>query len=163
MSQTVKMRVHKYIPSKLFGFCKHPETGQEVFFHLGSFRSGKAEGEQRCMHCPSEGCSWVNSTPPPILGELVDVEVDLSSVDPGKAPRADLVTRLEPIRVIQGKVDTFDGHRGYGFAKGDDGLSYHLHKSEILDGRIPTVGQAIMFYGGTRQGRPRACHVKVCG
>jgi hypothetical protein len=32
----------------------------------------------------------------------------------------------------------------------------------LLEGRIPRVGQIVMFYGGTRQGKPRACHVRIC-
>jgi cold shock CspA family protein len=159
---TVKMRVHKYIPSKLFGFCIDPESKQEVFFHLGSFRPGHQPVEKRCLFCSSDGCSWLKAPPPPILGELVEVEVDLSA-GKDKAPRAERVTRIGMIKVVEGKVDTFDAHRGYGFVQGDDDLSYHLHKSEILEGRIPTVGQTIVFFAGTRQGRPRACHVKVCG
>lgn len=163
VSSAVKMRVHKYIPSKLFGFCKALDSDREVFFHLGAFQPVKQSVEKRCSLCPRGGCSLLSTPPPPILGEVVTVEVDFDAGEPGKAPRADKVTRTEPARAVEGKVDTFDVHRGYGFVKGDDGLSYHLHKSEILDGKIPTVGQTVMFFAGTRQGRPRACHVKVCG
>jgi len=57
----------------------------------------------------------------------------------------------------------FDAQRGFGFVVGEDGVSYHLHTSEILDHKIPLKGQTVMFFPGVRQGRPRACHVKVCG
>jgi len=33
------MEVHKYIPSRLYGFVKG-EDGREVFFHLGVFKPG---------------------------------------------------------------------------------------------------------------------------
>ena len=45
---------------------------------------------------------------------------------------------------------------------GSDHISYHLHESEVVDGRLPVTGRQVVFYPGLREGRPRACHVKVC-
>lgn len=158
----VSMRVSKYVPARLYGFTTDPETGQQAFFHLGAFQPGGGWMEhRRCQICPRAGCSWVKP-PPPILGELVDVDVDFTRALPGKAPRASKVIRVTAPIAIEGKVEAFDISRAFGFALGDDHISYHLHKSELLEDRIPIVGQRVMFYAGTRQGRPRACHVKVC-
>ena len=99
---------------------------------------------------------------PPILGELVEVEVDFDQGKGEKAPRAVRVRRVHPPRALNGEVETFDPFRGFGFVRDPSGISYHLHKSEILDGKIPLAGHRVTFYAGTRQGKPRACHVKVC-
>lgn len=158
----VLMRVNKYVPARLYGFTLDSETGQQAFFHLGAFQPGREWTEhRRCRVCPREGCSWVNP-PPPILGERVKVEVDFSKGEEGKAPRSSRVERITTPIAVEGIVEAFDVGRAFGFAKGEDGISYHLHKSELLENRIPIVGQRIMFYAGLRQGRPRACHVKVC-
>lgn len=157
----LRMKVHKYIPDRLFGFCVDGAGGQ-VFFHLASFHPGDAI-VKRCANCPSSGCSWVDTPPPPILGEEVDVTLDESvPTQEGRAPRAVRVERVAQPKALEGIVDMFDGHRGFGFVVGEDGVSYHLHTSEILDRKIPRKGQTVMFFPGTRQGRPRACHVKVC-
>lgn len=157
-----KMVVHKYIPDKLFGFAIDPFTGRQAFFHLGAFIPGRSEERQGCPQCPGHGCSWVSAPPPPILGEEVLVEVDLEGGEDGRAPRATRVERLTKPLALIGQVDTFDPHRGFGFITGGDGESYHLHNSEVIDRRIPVTGQTVVFFGGVRQGRPRACHVKVC-
>ena len=39
MSAPVRMRVHKYIPDRLFGFCVD-DNGDQVFFHLATFHPG---------------------------------------------------------------------------------------------------------------------------
>jgi cold shock CspA family protein len=157
----VRMRVHKYIPDRLFGFCED-ESGKQVFFHLAVFHPGDA-GVKPCSKCLSAGCSWVDAPPPPILGEEVEVTIDVSgTAQEGKAARALHVERVHAPKAIEGTVDMFDGQRGFGFVMGEDGVSYHLHTSEILDKRIPRRGQTVMLFAGTRQGRPRACHVKVC-
>lgn len=107
------------------------------------------------------GCMWASTPAPPILGEEVDVEVDLPDEPGDKAPRAERVTRVHPPLPLQGVVDNFDPFKGFGFVVVDD-VSYHLHRSEMIDGKIPLVGQRVSFYGGTRQDRPRAVHVQVC-
>jgi len=159
----VQMRVTKYIPERMFGFVTD-DLGREVFFHLGSFDPGAVWlAPSRCSSCSQTGCPWAMSPPPPILGEEVDVQVYLTRMsDETKAPRATRVTRLVGPPALSGKVETFDSQRGYGFVRGEDGMSYHLHSSEILDNRIPRPGQAVMFFAGTRNARPRACHVRVC-
>lgn len=161
VTNPIRMRVHKYIPDRLFGFCVTDE-GEQVFFHLAAFHPGDAQ-VKRCRNCPTTGCSWVDTPPPPILGEEVMVTVDSGGdAQEGRAPRAVKVERVTPPKAVEGVVDMFDGHRGFGFVLGEDGVSYHLHTSEILDRRIPRKGQTVMLFPGTRQGRPRACHVKVC-
>ena len=158
----LEMRVAKYIPDRLYGFAAD-DGGQEVFFHLGSFNPGAPlEAPPRCNTCPNEGCAWRRMPPPPILGERVKVTVDVDTAADSKAPRADRVERLDTPKALSGTVETFDPLRGYGFVAGSDGVSYHLHKSEVLEGRIPLANQIVLFYAGMRQGRPRACHVKVC-
>ena len=157
------MRVQKYIPAKLYGFCEDSDSGRQVFFHLRMFELGPTLDLDRCLMCPRDGCTWLQYPPPPILGEEVDVLVDWELAKPGQAPRAQRVHRLHTPQALSGKVEIFDPHRGFGFVMGEDGESYHLHKSEILDNRLPLPGQLVMFYAGIRQGRPRACHVKVCG
>ncbi len=159
----IKMRVVKYIPAKLYGFLVD-ETGQEAFFHLGTFQPGDGWDEHgQCSICPRRGCSWSTSPPPPILGELVRVEVDFDQDhQKGKVPRTSKVERISNPIVVRGSVETFDAQRGYGFVIGDDSESYHLHRSELVEDRIPRAGQLVMFYAGVRMGRPRACHAKVC-
>jgi len=158
----VSMRVSKYVPARLYGFTMDQDSGQQAFFHLGAFQPGSGWMEhRRCRECPRQGCSWVNP-PPPILGELVRVEVNLDSGEVGQAPKATRVERITAPIAIEGIVEAFDVSRAFGFAMGDDNIAYHLHKSELLEDRIPIVGHKVMFFAGTRQGRPRACHVKVC-
>lgn len=141
MSNVHCMTIHKYIPDRMFGFCIDP-AGMQVFFHLAVFEGGGV---------------------PPILGEMVEVHFDAApNKTTDKAPRALSVVRTTPTFPIEGVVEMFDGHRGFGFVLGSDKVSYHLHTSEILEKRIPRKGQSVSFFPGTRQGRPRACHVKVC-
>jgi len=158
----IRMVVVKYIPDSLYGFARDPD-GNQVFFHQGVFQPGETpDPTALCTRCTTAtDCTWSRTPPPPVLGEEVDVEVDPHD-SPGKAPRAQRVTRVTPPRVILGHVDSFDPHRGFGFARGDDQVTYHLHKSEIADGRIPLTRQTVVFYAGVRLDKPRACHVRVC-
>ena len=64
--------------------------------------------------------------------------------------------------MIVGVVESFDTQRRYGFIMGSDNTSYHLHESEVIDSRLPMAGRYVVFYPGIREGRPRACHVRVC-
>lgn len=159
---SVKMRVVKYIPDRLYGFVED-DQGRRAFFHVGSFQPGPQWVTHiRCEKCPRSGCSWKESPPPPILGESVDVEVDLTIGDAEKAPRASRLTRCRAPRPLSGGVEIFDVQRAFGFIRGEDGESYHLHRSEMVDGAVPVIGQTVMFYAGERQGRPRACHARIC-
>lgn len=129
-----------------------------MFFHLRVFRpSGQWSRPSVCENCATV-CQWSESEPPPILGEAVQVELDTKS----DRPRAAKVFRPEPPTPVSGEVETFDASRGYGFIRGEDERSYHLHRCEVTDGRMPLVGQKVMFFAGVRQGKPRACHVKIC-
>ena len=80
----------------------------------------------------------------------------------GKAPRADRVERVTAPVMLVGEVESFDTQRRYGFIMGSDRVSYHLHESEVVDGRLPISGKRVIFFPGLREGRPRACHVQVC-
>jgi len=139
------MRVCKYLPSRLYGFVVD-DAGTEVFFHLGVFQPG-----DNAQVAPA----------PPILGERVEVEIDEESRSEKKAPRAKRVTRTTPPQELNGKVESFDPSRGFGFIVGDDGETYHLHMSEVLGGKIPLNQKKVSFYKGLRIGKLRACHVKI--
>jgi len=163
MFQTFRMLIQKYLPEKLYGFAVTPDEGRQAFFHLGAFDPGKDwPAHPRCATCPRKGCSWPETPPPPILGEPVDVSVDFDAAPEGKSPRASHVARVERPKLLVGKVDVFDGRRGYGFIVDESGASHYLHRSEVLEGKVPLPGQFMIFFSGTRQGRSRACHAKVC-
>lgn len=159
----IRMRVVKYLPEKLYGFCQD-DSGTEVFFHLAVFHPGPDIDLTRCSQCQGPPhCTVSTLAPPPILGEMVRVSFDESeSTQPGKAPRASRVDRVTPPQMMLGTVESFDPVRRYGFVRGTDDVSYHLHQSEIVDGRLPLVGNSVMFFAGVRESRPRACHVRVC-
>lgn len=155
-------RVVKYIPDRLFGFVAE-EDGREVYFHLGDF-DPKGPWADLAHDCPRGRLLSFNwRSPSPIVGELVKVEILDREAKDDKAPKAQRVTRLDAPLLIRGTVESFDVLHGYGFVRGGDGVSYHLHKSEILDGHVPNKGSVVMFFAGFRQGRPRACHVHTCG
>jgi len=130
-----------YSPDRMYGFV---ESGRErVFFHLEAFMVG----------------SWTPA-PPPIVGE--EVRVDYAPNEGSeKAPRARLVARIHEPVFVTGVVETFNPDKGWGFAKGEDGESYYLHRSEVEGGRLPLPGQQVRFFRGAKKGRPRACYVRV--
>lgn len=157
----IRMRVSKYLPEKLYGFCMG-DTGAEVFFHLAVFHPGQDIAPTRCGRCPGPPhCPSDLVAPPPILGEEVLVTYEATG-DSSKAPRATRVVRVTPAVMLVGTVESFDHVRRYGFVQGTDQVSYHLHQSEIVEGRLPLVGSQLTFFAGLREGRPRACHVRVC-
>lgn len=141
----LSMRVHKYIPNKLYGFVID-NNDYQVFFHLGQFKPFQDQGV-------------ILPQPPPILGE--PVMVSFYPTDNGKAPKAISVERLQKPKQLVGTVDSYDSARGYGFIMGDDGVSYHLHNSEILNNKFPLHNDKVKFYAGLRLGKPRACHIEV--
>jgi len=129
-----------YTPAKLYGFCQ-AEGGPQVFFHAGVF---------------------TGSPPPAILGEPVEVEYDARpGRGEGSAPRATLVRRLVVPVLCVGTVTRFDEAQGWGFLRDGNGVAYHLHRSDVRDGRLPVLGSSVAFYPGIRRERPRACHVEV--
>lgn len=136
-----------YSPDKLYGFCE-TEQGERVFFHAEVFERG---------HWPG-----ITESPLPIIGEEVMVEYAArSDTGDGRAPRARRVIRQEPPRFVEGVVSSFNTDSGWGFALGNDGESYYLHRSEVTEGRLPVVGQTLTFYAGHKKKRPRACHVQM--
>lgn len=133
--------VLRYLGSRGYGFVQPDGGGESVFFH-------------HLVFDPSGG-------PPPITGEKVTYEVpsEVSGV------KAEKVVRLEdPIR-LTGTVTSYNPVKGYGFVKaGAQGLSYYMHKSEILSRTEPARGSQVDFYAARVpvQGEaPRACYVTV--
>lgn len=135
------LTVAKYLPERLYGFLRQ-EDGSEVFFHLGDFDCGP----------------WIE--PPPIIGEQVEAEID-STMVVGKAPKARTVKRIHAPEKHRGSVDTFNAEKGWGFVKSDEGVSFYLHRSEVLRGKVPMAGQRVRFYAGFKNDRPRACYVSI--
>lgn len=117
----------------MFGFFQ-AEEGVEIFFHLSCFDHG----------------SWDT---PPIVGEEVSAEYDL------ERKKAKKVRRTTPPKKLEGVVESFDQKNGWGFLRGDDRVSYYLHRSEVLGGTVPVRGDRAAFYAGHKKGRPRACYV----
>lgn len=144
----------------MFGFLI--EDGKQAFFHLRVFRPGPNHTETIiCPNCTRLPCEWLQSAPPPIVGEFVDayLEIDPTKPENVRASRVDRVIIPVP---MTGIVETFDVPRGYGFIRGGDGLTYYLHRSEVVEGRIPISGQRVMFHTSERRDKARACHVKIC-
>lgn len=145
---TRRMKVHKYLPDKLYGFCVGDE-GDQVFFYLSVFTDKR------------EGGRFI----PPILGEHVEVTYQEKMTTNGEAPRAQQVVRVTAPKQKMGIVDGFDVGHGYGFIEGDDAQKYYMHRSEVMDGRLPLKGQRVAFYVGDQQPcpdkRPRACHITI--
>jgi cold shock CspA family protein len=136
-----QMRVVRYLPEKMFGFVGNGEV-EELFFHLRAF----------------DYADW--EKPSPIIGEFVEVEYDLLTPFEGKFPRAEKVRRLKkPVRRT-GVVEHFDDVKGYGFIEMEGGSAY-LHRSEVLDGKLPLQGHEVRFYEGFKQNRIRACYVEI--
>ena len=156
-----RMRVDKYIPGRMFGFLI-AETGPQVFFHLRAFHPGAAPATPfTCPNCKTRPCDWLGTAPPPIIGETVDATLESDPVRP-ESLRAATVTRIVVPEPVLGTVETFDGPRGFGFIRGSDQRSYYLHRSEVVEGRIPIVGQQVMFYTAARVDKARACHIRIC-
>lgn len=127
-------KVAKYIPQSLYGFLDG--NGQSLFFHLSSFKPYHAE------------------TVPPIAGETVDVTL----TPEGKVKE---IHRTGLPLPLEGVVVTFDQKMGFGFLRSEDNLLFFLHRSEIVDGRLPRPQQRVRFYSGSRDGKLRACYVEI--
>ena len=129
------MIVDKYIPSGMYGFVTDGEN--RLFFHLAAFDPGAYEGD---------------SPVPPVIGEAVEVEA-------GEGNKACRVCRVDLPTQILGVVDWFDTTKGYGFIRDEQGTSFYLHRSEVLEGKLPLDGHRVSFYVGSDS--QRACHVSV--
>lgn len=139
-----RMIVEKYIPQGFYGFVSDAQ-GSQVFFHMDVFICGERDLDNV----------------PPITGESVEVFVNLQNHEGKQSPRAERVKRINPPCLLTGVVETFDTQRGFGFILGSDGVSYHLHRSELVRDKLPYNGRKVRFYAGKRKNRPRACHVEV--
>lgn len=158
------MWVVKYIPERMIGFVNDLKSGSDVYFHLGDFDpKGPWVGlEHTCSKDRVITFNW--EAPPPILGEPVEVVLfDNSTRDGSKAPHAQRVVRINPPVHLTGIVESFDPRKGYGFVRGGDGITYYLHRSEMIDQHTPHKGSLVMFFAGSRQGNPRAIHAHICG
>ncbi len=134
----MRMKVSKYVPSGLYGFLSD-DSQKDVFFHLSAFDPG----------------AYIGDAPvPPIVGETLEV-----TTDDGKVIQCE---RLETPVGIMGEINWFSEEKGYGFIKGDDDESYYLHKTEILDGRLPLKGRRVSFFVTKQERVPlRACYVTI--
>lgn len=154
------MRILRFYPDKLYGFATAGKE-EEFFFHLSNFRAGDEIHLSNALALSEIDTLALEKTPPPpILGERVLVH-GIWSGPSDRAPRASLVERLDVPRLLLGTVDTFDLKKRYGFVTAE-GESYHLHESEVVNGRLPNRGSSVLFFAGVREGKPRACHVRVC-
>ena len=137
----MRMVVEKYIPKELYGFLSPSDGSKErLFFHLSAFDPGSYVGE---------------SPIPPIVGEEVEVTFTNEKVSQ--------CNRIATPSSIHGFVTWFSEQKGFGFAEDDNGERYYLHRSEILDGRLPLKDRLISFYVATQAQKPpfRACYVTV--
>lgn len=134
----MRMQVTKYVPDGLYGFLSD-SSQSDVFFHLSAFDPG----------------AYVGDAPvPPIVGEVLEV-----TIRDGKVAQCE---RVDAPTGIAGVVDWFAEDKGYGFIIGDDGESYYLHRTEVLDGRLPLKGRRVSFYITEQNKTPkRACYVSV--
>lgn len=164
MLTTYEMIIYKYIPDRLYGFAQMLDSKQQVFFHLGVFDPGlQWETLPDCKTCVQTSCTWATHAPPPVTGEHVQVTTDLEQVVQGNVvPRATKVVRMAIQKPLKGTVKSFDNQRGYGFVVDSENVVHYIHKSEIVDHRIPFPAQTVMFFAGFRDSKSRACHVKVC-
>ena len=138
------MVVEKYVPDGLYGFLA--ETGVsgersahgEVFFHVSTFDPGPYVGD---------------APVPPIVGETVEV-----TIEEGKVVQCE---RLHTPVHVHGKVDWFSEQKGYGFIVSGE-TQYFLHRTEVLEGRLPLKGRRVSFYVTNQKKKPlRACYVTV--
>ena len=133
------MRVDMYSIGHGYGFCME-ESGPRVFFRVEDF-----DGRGGVL---------------PIPGEPVEVQNLLPSE--GRSPRASAVRRLHVPTAALGTVLSFDVEKGWGFVE-CGGVTYFLHRSDLLEKFVPVVGSTLSFYPGIRRNKPRACYVKQTG
>ncbi len=132
-------RVSLFSPEKLFGFCQGEDPDAEIFFHAQDFHRRVPGG------------------PLPIVGERVEVgEVRLGR---GGRPRTDYVRRLDPPRLRDGVLKSFDSNQGWGFIE-LDGESVFFHMSDRAESWMPVINSRIQFFVGYSKGRIRACYAR---
>jgi len=133
MQTTIQM----YTPKGLYGFLSNPD-GEDIYFHLSVFDPG-----------PYHGTAPI----PPIVGESVEIVME-----GGKLLQCN---RIVTPSVKTGVVDWFDPNKGYGFIS-FEGQQVFLHRSEVLEGRLPLQGRRVSFYMSDCAEEPkRACHISV--
>ena len=131
----IRGKIVKYIPHKMYGFISL--EGGYVFFHLSQFKS---------------------APPEPIVGEHVEYVLKTSSS--GKTSCLQVTRLSDPLR-LKGVVCHFDSAKGYGKIEAEDGSCYFLHRSEMLDGRLPSKGSEVLFYKGVLKGENRAVYIDL--
>ena len=141
----MKMRIDMFSVQRGYGFCSEA-GGTSVFFHAEDFHRLRPGG------------------PPPILGEMVEVEGDLAHPPEGKsAPRAAMVRRITDHNAVVGTVKSFDARAGWGFVTDPEGNEYFLHRSDMAGSGLPLGGRSVSFYRCFKKNKPRACHVVLHG
>ena len=138
------MRIHKWVPNKLYGFTHSESQDLQVFFHINNFNWGPYPDKA-----------------PPLVGERVQVTYFPEQGPEGKAPKALKVLRLDPPQARYGIVTDFNATKGFGFIRTPDGRSHYLHRSEMLEHTLPQAGVRVAFYEGYRRHRSRACYVRI--
>lgn len=139
----MRLRIAKFFPSKLYGFVALP-TGEEAFFHAGGFSPGKWE------------------EPLPIPGEEVELTSEVEYRKGRSAPRISSLVRVQAPTLLRGIVESFNPEKGWGFALGEDQVSYYIHRSEFVEtAKIPHPGGQVRFYAGFKNSKARACYIEV--
>jgi cold shock CspA family protein len=63
--------------------------------------------------------------------------------------------------MLSGRVTEFDGAKGLGIVRSDDGVDYRFHAIEVLDGtRAVEPGQAVIFQPLPKFGRFQAGRIR---
>ena len=130
-------QIKMYNPEGLYGFLSNPE-GSDLHFHLSSFDPGSYSGDFPI---------------PPIVGETVEVVVENNKVVQ--------CNRITTPSVREGVVKWFDSDKGYGFIEFESKQIF-LHRSEVLEGRLPLKGRRVSFYMADGENKSdRACYISV--
>jgi len=138
----VRASVSSYLVDLMYGFLLL-EGGETVFFYLDSFDSGE----------------FLYGSPPPIPGELVEVEVYPETRK--KNRRAKKVVRVEEPLYLHGIVVKFNPKRGFGFIKWSGGECF-FHLSDVKGFTI-RIGTEVSFFLGKKEEKFRACYLSEIG
>jgi len=139
------MLVDIYDPLRFFGFCVSRDGQERVFFHASAFM--RLDQHDKV---------------PPIPGEPVEVTVrDDVVLKEGQNHKATMVRRVVKPREVLGRVRSFDARNGWGFIEDEHNRMCFLHRADMVNQRIPVIGDDVLFYEGTgKGGRVRACAVR---
>lgn len=139
------MVVDIFDPVRHFGFCRARGGQERVFFHVTTFVRLNQ-----------------NDKAPPLPGEPVEIIVKDEPVAEGQSPKAAMVRRVSaPVEVL-GRIRSFDVRTGWGFIEDEHARVCFLHRADMLDNRVPVIGDDVVFYEGVsgKGQRVRACGVR---